>query len=176
MNKIDVFFKSLKAIDSSFSVELLVLSPREVFLTVKSIKNPPMFSSDAFMVSLFDPPLLGTGSFSRHFLSSKYKAGPQRAWGLGWRKEWQCWSFLRAGLSRLGQKSQPAPPTSLPPPRVDTEDPELKGTQPCPGDLPVWRVRQAPGHERIQIQEAKGRGGGGGILMGGGRYFECSRK
>lgn len=132
MNKIDVFFKSLKAIDSSFSVELLVLSPKKVFLTVKSIKNPPMFSSDAFMVSLFDPPLLGTGSFSRHFLSSKYKAGPQRAWGLGRRKEWQCWSFLRAGLNHLCQKSQPAePPTSLPPPRVDTEDPELRGTQPC---------------------------------------------
>lgn len=83
MNKAEDFFKSLKAIESSFSVELLVLSPRKGFLTVKSIKNPPMFSSDVFTVSCFDPLVLGTGSFSHHFLSSEYKAGPQRACGLG---------------------------------------------------------------------------------------------
>lgn len=82
MNKAEDFFKSLKAIYISFSLWLLVLSPRKVFLTPKLIRNLPMFSSGAFMVSFYTL-VLGTGSFSCHFLSSKCKVGPKRlgVWG-----------------------------------------------------------------------------------------------
>lgn len=56
--------------------------PWKVFLIPKFIRNLPMSSSGAFMVSFYTL-VPGTGSFSCHFLSSKYKVGPKKpgVWG-----------------------------------------------------------------------------------------------